>query len=327
MKSSENSSTSQPSLAFDEQFAEEVISCLSTYPKKLPSKYFYDEIGDRLFQQIMAMPEYYLTNSEYEIFSTLGNKLLVDIDQNELDLVELGSGDGYKTKLLLRQLLEQGIELKYFPIDISLNILHELQENLHETMPALPVQPINGEYFHSLEQLPAPGTATRLVLFLGSNIGNMELSAAEAFLKHLAELLNPGDLMLIGFDLKKDPQIILDAYNDPHGYTRDFNLNLLTRINRELAADFDLSAFKHWETYDPVTGEARSYLVSNRKQTVTFQALEKVFQFERWEAINTELSLKYSPRDIRDLAEATGFKVVNNYFDNKAYFVDSLWRR
>lgn len=307
------------------QFAQDVLAGLSRIPKKLSSKYFYDETGDKLFQDIMNMPEYYLTDAEYEIFETHKHKILQLIGNKPFDLIELGAGDGTKTKVLLRYFLAKGADFQYRPIDISENVLLELEEDLKANVPDLRVKSLPGDYFKMLEKLNAAHGARKVILFIGANIGNLTREDATAFLQKIQQNMDAGDFLLIGFDLKKDPQVILNAYNDPSGITAAFNLNLLQRMNRELSADFQVDSFKHWETYNPATGETKSYLVSTKKQAV--HILDETFSFDAWEAIDVELSLKYSLSEIENLAKTTGFKVTQHFFDSNNYFVDTLWQK
>lgn len=311
---------------FDQTFANDIAEGLSREPKKLSSKYFYDKKGDELFQAIMRMPEYYLTDCEYSILKDQKSEILQAIGRTDFELIELGAGDGYKTKVLLEYLLEEDIPFVYRPIDISRNVLDVLQADLHQSWPELTVRPLRGDYFRMLEQLQSEDGHRKVVLFLGANIGNYTRKEALRFLENLRKQLDPEDLLLIGFDLKKDPDTILSAYNDPAGITAAFNLNLLTRINRELGGNFDLDQFSHWETYHPITGEAKSYLISRCDQEVTISALDRTFHFTAWEAIDVELSLKYDPREIEALARAAGFQVAEHFYDDRNYFVDSLWR-
>ncbi len=318
--------TDKVSSPVDTLFAKEILSGLRENPKRLPSKYFYDPEGDRLFKAIMEMPEYYLTNCETEIFNTHKNKILQDIaGSKSVDLVELGAGDGSKTRILIEHFTQNDLAFKYFPIDISSNILKELKENLLKKFPKLMVQPLAGEYLSQLQQLAHNPNTRKVLLFLGANIGNLPSAQSREFLNQINSFLDPGDLMLIGFDLKKDPQVILNAYNDPAGITAAFNLNLLDRLNRELGADFDRNYFKHWETYNPITGETKSYLISTQQQTVHFAEPDIDIAFDQWEPIYMELSLKYSLKDIEALAIRSGFRVLKNYTDSRAYFTDSLW--
>lgn len=313
---------SQPLTAF----ARDVLEGLSRTPKKLSSKYFYDERGDKLFQQIMRMPEYYLTDCELEIFESRKEAILQAIGIDHFQLLELGAGDGMKTKVLLRYFLERGVDFQYQPVDISRNVLLELEESLKAELPGLRVKSLQGDYFEVLHELHGGSGKPKVVLFLGANIGNYTLEEARSFLTAIQAELNPGDRLLIGFDLKKDPDTILNAYNDPAGITAAFNLNLLRRMNRELGANFELKDFKHWEAYNPITGETKSYLVSLKDQHVFINKLNRSFHFEAWEAIDVELSKKYSLSELESLAAQAGFTVQEHFFDEKRYFVDSLWR-
>lgn len=307
-------------------FAADVRQGLSQQPKRLPSKYFYDAEGSQLFQAIMNMPEYYLTDCEFEIFETQQAAILEAIGWQQFQVLELGAGDGAKTKVLLRHFLESGRDFHYRPIDISGSVLAGLAASLREELPQLKVSPLRGDYFQVLHELRGQAGAPKLVLFLGANIGNYNPAEAQQFLQAISAELEPGDLLLTGFDLKKDPAVILDAYNDPAGITAAFNLNLLARINRELGGAFELTHFRHWQTYLPTTGETRSFIISLREQEVPIRALGRSFRFEAWEAIGVELSLKYGIAEVEALASSAGYEIARHFFDHRQYFVDSLWR-
>ncbi|MEP1956913.1 MAG: L-histidine N(alpha)-methyltransferase [Algoriphagus sp.] len=308
-------------------FAQDVMLGLNSNPKTLPSKYFYDAKGDKLFQQIMALPEYYLTRKEYEILEGQHRQILAEIVslQKPFNLVELGAGDGMKTKILLRYLTDRKIEFTYYPVDFSGSVLVELEESLAEEFPTLEVHPIQDTYRDSLKKQVWEDGKPNLILFMGANLGNFGVEEAKNIIDHLRVGTKKGDLVLIGFDLKKDPQTILNAYHDEQGVTREFNLNLLDRINRELDADFDRDSFVHWPIYNPVSGECRSYLVSQKAQTVTIGALNQTFYFEAFESIFTEISKKYSLSEISHLAALGGFEVMGNFVDSEGYFADVLW--
>lgn len=308
------------------EFAKDTEAGLSAQPKRLSSKYFYDKVGDKLFQDIMHMPEYYLTDSEFEIFETQGQNILDFAYDSGFDLIELGAGDGLKTKLLLNELVKQNADFQYIPIDISSNALEGLESDLNVTMPQVKVKPMQGDYFAILEKLKGISSRNKLVLFLGSNIGNFTKQEAKEFLCGAYDALSSGDRILLGVDLKKDPAIIQNAYDDAAGITASFNLNLLSRMNKELGADFDLSAFKHWETYDPVSGETKSYIVSKKDQEVYFSHLEKSFSFEAWEGIWVELSQKYSLSEIEKFANDCGFVIENHFLDSKKYYTNTMLR-
>ncbi|MBD3383415.1 hypothetical protein GF407_00690 [candidate division KSB1 bacterium] len=277
----------------------------------------------------MDMPEYYLTDAEYEIFQQQKEQILQELfaRENSIDLIELGAGDGLKTKVLLSYFLNQKKAFKYIPIDISKKAIQELTASLREEFPHLEVEEQIGDYFKVISDLSKYDRNRKAILFLGSNIGNFNSEQARDFFSHLGDVMEQNDRLFIGFDLKKDPNIILRAYNDPHGHTRDFNINLLLRINQELNADFHLDRFIHYESYNPVTGTAKSYLVSTRDQTVTIKGLDKSFHFDEWEAIYIEMSQKYDDEMIQNIASDCGFHVINNFYDSRKYFVNSVWKK
>jgi L-histidine N-alpha-methyltransferase len=308
------------------QFLEDVIKGLSAKEKFLQSKYFYDAIGDRLFQKIMACKEYYPTRCEMEIFTEKMSELvdLLTEQRAEFDIVELGAGDATKSVHLLRGLLDHHINFTYFPVDISNNVINLLQSQLPQKLPCLKVQGLNGEYFAMLEKAKSLSDKIKVVLFLGGNIGNVALDKASEFSRSLRAHLKPGDWVLVGFDLKKDPKTILDAYNDSSGFTRDFNLNLLVRINNELHGNFDTSNFYHYPTYDPATGATKSYIVSKKEQWVHIR--ERTFHFAEGETIFMEISQKYTVVQTDELARQTGFEPIRHLYDSKRWFLDAVWR-
>ncbi len=311
----------------DKQFLEDIREGLSSEPKYLHSKYFYDEKGDRLFQEIMELEEYYLTKCEYEIFKEQKEKLLKSFSPNgeRFDLIEFGAGDGLKTKILISYFYEQGVDFTYVPIDISQNVLDELGKSLSQQNASLRINPICDDYFHALEELNKVDYDKKVILFLGSNIGNFRGDNAIPFLRHIAADMNPQDKLLIGFDMMKDPEIILKAYDDRKGITSEFNLNLLERINQELNGDFKRNKFKHFPSYNPQTGEMHSYLISLDNQEVFLKKINQKFEFRKWEAVFMEISQKYDLNNINRLADRSGFAVQRNFFDSRSYFCDSLW--
>lgn len=308
------------------QFLEDVLSGLESKPKKLSSKYFYDKKGDELFQQIMALDEYYLTRAEYEIFKTNKQEILeiFQADNSEFRLIEFGAGDGYKTKLLLEHFIAAQASFEYKPIDISQNALDKLKIDLNGNIPKLNMTAEQGDYFQVLKELPKLDQKKNVVLFLGSNIGNFTLDEVESFLTNIRNKIHTGDLLFLGLDLKKDTEKILAAYNDKEGVTRDFNLNLLRRINNELNANFDIESFEHYPAYNPINGECSSSLVSTKDQIVTVEG--QTFTFEKGEAIDTEISRKFSLPQIEELAIKCGFEIEKNLFDSNQYFLDTIWK-
>jgi L-histidine N-alpha-methyltransferase len=308
-----------------QQFCNDVLAGLTATPKYLEAKYFYDSRGDELFQEIMNSPEYYPTNCEMEIFTQQTEALASAIiaDGSAFDLIELGAGDATKSTHLLRHLLDNKADFTYLPIDISGHVINYLNEALPATLPGLQLTGLTGEYFDMLKQAAEISDRRKVVLFLGSNIGNMPVEDAESFCAELRRHLSPGDSVLMGVDLKKNPKIILAAYNDAQGFTRQFNLNLLTRINRELKANFDTAQFEHYPMYDPETGACKSYLISLTDQQV--QLCDETIVFKKDEYIYMEISQKYTLEQTKEMAAKTGFEPVNHFFESKEWFLDAIW--
>ncbi|MDH3493645.1 MAG: L-histidine N(alpha)-methyltransferase [Acidobacteriota bacterium] len=311
-----------------DSFARDVLEGLSASPKKLSSKYFYDDEGSRLFVEIMKLPEYYLSRSELEIFRDRAAEIYAAFGEFDepFDLLELGAGDGSKTSLLVAHFLEEGSDFRYIPVDISSEALNYLESKFDDEFPGLEISSIKGDYFQTLETLSARSKRRKIVLFLGSNVGNFSDEQAVKFFRDLRGTLNEGDLLFIGFDLHKNPQTILNAYNDAQGITSRFNLNLLRRINRELGANFNLDEFLHYASYHPIEKTARSFLISQREQTVDIEALNKSFEFGQWEPIFMEISQKYDLETIQSMASSSGYEIVGNFFDSHGFYVDSLWK-
>lgn len=311
------------------QLAADALKGLSSNPKYLLSKYFYDDEGSRIFQDIMNMPEYYLTECEHEIFSSQKEEITKAICPGDklFNLVELGSGDGLKTKILLKYLVEKTINFQYTPIDISAQANHELVESLKTELPALQVEAKTGDYFRKLKSLNGHASIPKIILFLGSNIGNFSHEETSEFLNQLSAYSNSGDKVLIGFDLKKSPEVILKAYNDPHEHSRRFTFNHLHRLNRELDAAFDPDNFVHHCTYNPESGALKSYLIAKKEHNVQISALDQIFHFGKWEPVFMELSRKFDCKTIEQLAADHEFKLVKNFTDSRNYFVDSLWEK
>lgn len=310
------------------QFAEDVLNGLSSTPKTLSSRYFYDDEGTRLFQRIMQLPEYYLTRAELKIFTeqkeAIGEAFTRGADS--IDLVELGAGDGTKTAILIDHLLKEGVDLTYSPIDISQEANDVLSQRFHSQFPELRIRPHTGDYFKVLDSLRNSNGRRKVLLFLGSNIGNFLQERALVFFGQLRAVMDPDDRLFIGFDMQKDPRVIVAAYDDAQGVTAEFNLNLLRRINRELGGDFNTSKFSHYAQYRPAECAARSFLISREKQTVNIKALDRSFEFEQWEAIFMEISQKYTQPMIEELAEKSRFEIEKEFFDAENFYVDSLWK-
>ena len=252
--------------------------------------------------------------------------ILFQRESPEFDIIELGAGDGFKTKVLLRHFLNYRQDFVYLPVDISMNVISQITENLKEELPGLNVQGKNKEYFEFLSEMRYMDSNPKIILFLGSNIGNFTFDESVDFLSGISKYMTMNDLLMVGFDLKKDPAIIEAAYNDSKGVTRDFNLNLLNRINRELGGDFDTKRFIHHPVYDPHLGEARSYLISSEKQTVRLSKTGHEFSFNKWESIHTEISRKYDIDLIEKIAIRSGLSIYHVFYNEKQYFADVIFK-
>jgi dimethylhistidine N-methyltransferase len=307
------------------QFAHDVLKGLSQQHKSIPCKYIYDERGSELFCNIMELPEYYLTGCEKNSLDAHKGVISDTIGRGHSNLIELGAGDGMKTKILIRHLLERDHDFQYCPIDISESAVVNLSQGLNRKYPGLKIKGLVTDYFQGLTWLSQQNNAQNIVLFLGSNIGNFPPREAMDFLKHLRKSINTGDYLLIGFDLKKDIDVMVKAYNDAQGVTEQFIVNILSRINRELGGEFDLDCFRYFSTWDDLSGAIKSYLVSTCDQKVHIRNLNTSFTFNHGEVIHTESSYKFTPEQCSVMAEEAGFEIVENYFDNRNYFVDSLW--
>jgi dimethylhistidine N-methyltransferase len=310
------------------ELAYDVLVGLSERPKRMSSKYFYDDAGSRYFQRIMDLPEYYPTDCEAEILRTHAEMLTRRVvELGPFNVVDLGAGDGKKTMILLEHLRRAGADFIYVPIDISEGAMRQLVGVVRERFPDVRVEGLVCEYADGVRYLGQDQSVRRnLVLFLGSNIGNFNAVQARAFLRRLWSSLGDRDYAIVGFDLKKDIEVLLAAYNDRDGVTAGFNLNLLRRMNRELGATFDLDAFRHYGTYNVFSGAMESYLVSLEPQVVRIEALEQSFAFDAWEPLHTEYSYKYLRTDVDLLARDTGFAIEARFEDERRFFVEALWR-
>jgi len=308
-------------------FANEVIAGLSAGSKYLSSKWFYDEIGDDLFNKITALDEYYLTRTEKEIISKYAQAIAnYALEAGKpIEIIELGGGDGSKAIQLLAGFQGHLEKVSYKPLDISKNALDFLQSNVHDAYPTLVIEPLEADFFSANWLQPATEPVTRLLLFLGSTVGNFEEGVWQGLIAHLTKDLQAGDFFLAGFDMLKEPSVIEAAYNDGQGVTKAFNLNLLNRINRELGANFNVESFYHHSFFNAGKQRAESYLISSQAQTVHFEALNFEVYFYPWEAIHTEISRKFALHEIEVLAKANNCAILNQFSDAKNWFIDSLW--
>ena len=308
-------------------FAKSVSEGLSSERKYLSSRYFYDDEGSRLFQEIMAMPEYYLTNAEFEILDKQSDKILKALHFEEhFNIVELGAGDGQKTIRLLDHLSKNSVDFTYVPIDISQGAIDSLEKNIFAAIPTIKIRALVGDYFDMLNSLNVEGKPM-LILFLGSNIGNYTLDNANKLVNDLATVMNKHDKLMIGVDLQKNPIVIKKAYDDEGGITKAFNLNLLKRMNKELGANFQIEHWDFYSTYNPINGEVRSFIISLKEQIVNIDHLDKSFGFRQNEWIYTELSRKYTKQEIESLANNNNLKMNEFFLDEKKYFTDALMEK
>jgi L-histidine Nalpha-methyltransferase len=307
-------------------FAEDVRLGLLSRPRRLFPKYFYDELGSLLFEAICLLPEYYLTRAENEIMARYSEEIVAEV-RGPKTLLEMGSGSAMKTRRLIEAILKEQSDLLYIPIDISATALETSSRVLLQAYPRLKINAFAGDYYGGLKALGSSRPAGRgrlLALFLGSNIGNFDREEARTFLRALRSVLAPGDALLLGADLKKERDLLEAAYDDSLGVTAAFNLNLLSRINRELEADFNLRAFRHYVRYDEEAGRIEIYVESLRAQTVRIERLGLELQFEEGERIHTENSYKYDMADLSRLAAETGFTLSRTWCDAMKRFSSNL---
>lgn len=304
-------------------FSEDVRKGLSAHPKRFLPKYFYDELGSQLFEAICLLPEYYLTRAENEILQRYSDDIVASIS-GQKTLVEMGSGSASKTRLIIEALLRRQSELLFMPVDISATALESSSRILLQSYPRLTIEAYAADYFAGLAALGKKPRPRTLALFLGSNISNFDLDEALRFLRALRSVLQKGDALLLGADLKKDPAILEAAYNDALGVTSAFNLNVLARINRELGGTFDLRAFKHRAFYNQSEGRIEIYIESLADQHVRIEKLDLDIEFAAGELIHTENSYKYDKTGIAQLAVATGFELSHTWLDSQERFSSNL---
>jgi dimethylhistidine N-methyltransferase len=296
-------------------FMTDVIAGLSSNPRTLPCKYFYDERGAALFQKICELPEYYVTRTEIDILDRYGSDIAAQLGRH-IQLIGLGTGAGTKTRILIEALENPAA---YIPVDISEKQLRESTALFRKIFPELEILPVCADYLQPVF-LPTPRNkpARSIIYFPGSTIGNFEPQQAVEFLRRVASVCRAGDGLLIGVDLKKEQRVLEAAYNDNAGVTAQFNLNLLERINRELAADFDLDQWRHRAFYDSKLGRIEMHLISEIDQFVHFD--EQKFHFRRGEKIVTEFSYKYTPDEFSALASEAGFDFAQIWTDDARLF-------
>ncbi len=307
-----------------DEFARDVRAGLLDSPKRLDCRYFYDPDGSRLFEEICELPEYYLTRAEREILRERAGAVAARFP-NGADVVEFGSGSAEKTGIVLAELAGRA-KVRYLPVDISRSALEESAALLLAAHPTLTVEAVAGDYEEGFRLLAGPPDRPRLVLWLGSNIGNLDRTAAAAFLRRIAGHLAPEDRLMVGIDLRKARAVLEAAYDDARGVTARFNRNVLVRLNAELDADFDPEAFEHRARYDEAEGRIQMFLVSMSRHYVRLGRLDREVWFDAGEAIHTEDSYKYSLDEISALARSAGLHVEEQWFDGQHRFSVNLFR-
>lgn len=311
------------SSALAPDFAGDVLEGFSRPAKALSPMYFYDARGSRLFEAICELPEYYLTRTEHGILRQHAADI-ARYSRGKLSLVEFGSGSSTKTRLLIEALLQRQGSLHYVPIDISESILVVSARQLLKDYPKLRITAYASEYYAAIERIGANDTGQKMVILLGSNIGNFDAVSARHLLRSIRKTLRPNDYLLLSTDMQKAPAVLEAAYDDAEGITAEFNKNLLRRINRELDGEFDLDSFEHEAIYNPAKSRVEIYLRSTKSQQVHIGQLARTFQFAAGERIHTENSHKFSQEQIRTLCHETGFRLIDQWNDTRGYFFVNL---
>ncbi len=300
------------------EYAQEVVQGLTLPQKTLPCKLFYDDRGSRLFEEITTLPEYYPTRTELEILQRRSREI-VQVAGGPLSIVELGAGTATKTGTLLSAFARRQMRVKYYPVDISSAALDAAKRRIRETCPGILVRPVIADFsngFHFLRNI----SGRKIVLYLGSSIGNFDWSDATGMLRRVHEQLTPGDALLLGTDMVKSPDILVPAYDDAQGITAEFDKNILVRLNREFDANFDLSSFRHVAEWNPLRSRMEIFLESTRKQVVTLRVSGTVARFSAGERIHTENSYKYTLQMVEDMLCVSGFELEKTWYDRRQWF-------
>ncbi len=302
--------------------AQAILEGLSAKQKHLPCWLLYDATGSLLFEEITRLPEYYLTSLEHAIFSRHASEMIAaaaGLSEQPLSVVELGAGSASKTLVLLRTLMARQGRTLYLPVDVSQAALELAEKNVQAALPGIEVQPICSEFTHE-KSLDLPPEGRRLALYIGSSIGNFNPEDAVGLLGWLRSQLQPGDALLLGNDMVKDPAALLAAYNDSAGITADFNKNIPARLNRELGANFALNAFEHRAIWNPSESRMEIHLDSKQNQTVRVESLQRSFTFKRGESIHTENCYKFTPESVEDLLLKSGYVLEQSWYDDNRWF-------
>ena len=304
----------------------EVYRGLTARPRTLCPWLFYDQAGSELFEQITELEEYYVTRTERSIFAAEADAIIAAASaptahgqQRDLTMIELGAGTATKTGLLLQAAVQRQDAVTYYAIDVSASALDEAHHHLTKAIPGVSVETRVGDYTEGLGEIPVDGTR-RLVLYIGSSLGNFEPAASRELLRSVRKQLAPGDMLLLGVDLVKEIPTLVAAYDDASGVTANFNRNVLARINRELGANFDLRKFRHKVRWNGESSRIEMHLESLMAQEVLIPALNLALTFRRGETIHTENSYKFTPQSAIELLAQTGFATVESWTDPRQWF-------
>jgi L-histidine Nalpha-methyltransferase len=316
-----------------DDFARDVRIGLTSSPKTLPPKHFYDELGSHLFEAICYLPEYYLTRAETEILSSHADEIVGRVVERveHIRLIELGSGASEKSRFFIEAIQRRQPDLHYLPIELSTATLARSSEILLQDYPQLRITGYSTDYLNGLQWIYDQSAAhhkttlRNMVLFLGSSIGNLDRDESSTLLRQIRKLLHPGDAFLLGADLKKPASVLVPAYDDALGVTAAFNLNLLVRINRELDGNFDITTFEHRAIYDEERGRVEMHLISREPQTARVRKIDLEISFEEGESIHTENSYKYDIAQLSELAQDTGFSLEETWYDPNHLFSLNLF--
>ncbi|MBO0910250.1 MAG: L-histidine N(alpha)-methyltransferase [Acidobacteria bacterium] len=299
-------------------FTDEVVRGLRSRPKTLPSKLFYDDRGSELFEAITRLPEYYLTRTEFEILENSSAEIARAMGI-PVSVIELGAGTATKTGILLRAFVGRQVRTRYFPVDISSSALAGAKQRIQQECPLARIRPVVADFTNGFPFLREI-SGRKLVLYLGSSIGNFDWNDAIRMLANVRDQLSSGDALLLGTDMVKDESILVPAYNDAAGVTAEFNKNILRRLNRELEGNFDLDGFRHIAEWSPAQSRMEIYLESVREQSALLRAAGLRVAFSAGERIHTENSYKYTIEAVERMLCVSGFKLARTWFDQCGWF-------
>jgi len=297
---------------------DDVIAGLTATPKALPPKYFYDDRGSQLFERITELPEYYLTRTETQILADYADA--ITSITGPCELVELGSGSSTKTRYLLSAMARAGYSPHYLPVDVSGGMLEATAQQLLADYDPLSIHGLVGTYDQALQQLPPTQLPARMVAFIGSTLGNLPPQDCHDLLDKISAVLNPGDYVLLGVDLEKDPEVLHRAYNDSQGVTAAFNLNMLHHLNWRFQGDFQVEQFRHRAFYNADASQVEIYIQSLQPQTVTLKALPLEVSFAQDEALLSEISRKFSIDALSHELASVGINLIQTFTDARQWF-------